>query len=231
MSFVTAQVSKEKLTGFTYLGKEIVLSKTRGRPMGGIKKKPGWYDDSKRIEVATLYACTGDIDKISELAKIPKGTILSWRKQEWFKALLNDIRDENNEKLDTKFTEIVHKSQELLADRLENGDFAFNKVGELIRKPISARDLALVGAITVDKRQVLRKEPTAITANISSGPLDKDKLQELAKQFVALTQKKDLSPEKDITDVEYQEVVADGSGDSSDQPKGDQTPAEPQESR
>jgi hypothetical protein len=219
-------VDEAKLPGFTFRGRDIILSKTRGRPLAGIKKRKGYYDDTKRIEVATLYAVIGDPEKISELTSVPIGTIRDWRSEQWFRTLLEEIKDENNEKLDSKFTEIVHKSQDLLMDRLDNGDFTFNREGSLVRKPVSARDLALVGAITVDKRQIIRKEPTSISKTLSDGQINKNSLQELAKQFVALTQKTDITPKEDITDVEYQEVVGDGHRTPTDQSKGSKTPAE-----
>jgi hypothetical protein len=45
--------------------------------------------------------------------------------------------------------------QESIIDRLDNGD-AYVVGGEVKRKPVSARDLALVAAITFDKRQLAR---------------------------------------------------------------------------
>jgi hypothetical protein len=45
--------------------------------------------------------------------------------------------------------------QESIIDRLDNGD-PYVVGGEVKRKPVSARDLALVAAITFDKRQLAR---------------------------------------------------------------------------
>lgn len=181
--------------------------------MNGIQKRHGWYDDTKRIEVASIYAVTGDPKKCSELTGVPADTIRGWRSQDWFKTLLEEIRNENNEILDSRFTEIVHKSQDLVLDRLEHGDFTFSKTGELVRKPVSVRDLALVAAITVDKRQILRNKPTQITSNTSNGDLSDDKLVKLAAFFKQLTNKQEqLVPEPieiEPEDVQFEEVLQD----------------------
>jgi len=182
----------EKRTGFTFRGKEIVLSKVRGAPTRGRSyKKPGSYPDEKRIEVATLYACLGDPAACSDLSKVPIGTVKSWTKTPWFKLLLEEIRQENNEKLDAKFTQIVDKSQDLIIDRLENGDFHVLRDGSQVRKPINAKELAIVGAVTFDKRQIARNKPTSISQSNQEGVVSEDKLKLLAKTFLELVNKKE----------------------------------------
>lgn len=194
--------SPEKRTGFTFRGREIVLSKTRGHPMTGIKKKEGWYPDEKRIEVATLYACLGDPEVCGELAKIPGSTVRNWSKTSWFRALLEEIRSENNEKLDAKFTQIVDKAQELILDRLENGDFVITKTGEMRRKPVGAKDLSIVGAVTFDKRQIARNKPTSISQTTNSGEISEDKLKKLAQTFMELAGKKEIK----VIEGDFKEV-------------------------
>ncbi len=195
-----------KKTGFTFRGKEIVLSKTRGRPMQkGITKKQGWYPDEKRIEVVSLYACIGNPTDIATLTGVPVATIRGWRREQWFITLLEEIRDENNENLDARFTQIVNKAQDLILDRLENGDTVLTKMGELIKKPVSIRDLALVGAITVDKRQIIRNKPTSIQEQQVTPIIGR--LEQLAENFKALASKKEIPSNQVIVDVEYKEII------------------------
>lgn len=183
-------MAKPNDTGFTFRGKPICLTKTFGRPVGGLVAmgmKRGIYPESKRIEVVTLYTVTGNLKRVSELSKVPEDTIRQWRKQEWFQSLMTEIREENNEKIDAKFTEIVEKTQELVLDRLVNGDFAIHpKTGEMIRKPVNIRDLSIVSAITVDKRQLLRGLPTSRTEQVGT---QADKLTKLAESFMQLANK------------------------------------------
>ena len=197
---------EEKKTGFTFRGKEIVLSKTRGRPMSrGIEKRKGWYPDEKRIEVVSLYACIGNPDDIASLTGVPVATIRGWRREGWFIDLLSEIKDENNEVLDAKFTEIVQRTQDLIQDRLENGDYVVLKDGTQVRKPVSIRDLALVGAITVDKRQIIRKQPTSIQEQQVTPVVSR--LEQLAETFKSLANKKELPSNQTVVDVDYEEVI------------------------
>lgn len=179
-------MSKNNGTDFTFRGKEIVLSKTRGRPFSGLVKKgmeKGMYPEQKRIEAATLYAATGNMARVSELSGVPLHLVRTWRRTDWFQDLLREIWEENNEKIDAKFTQIIEKSLEQIQDRLENGDVHVLKTGEIIRKPISAKDLSLVSAINVDKRQLLRGLPTARTE--AAGATDKNinRLERIAETF------------------------------------------------
>lgn len=198
---VTSQSRLEasKKTGFTFKGKEIVLSKTRGRPMFEGK---GIYgpSEAKRIEAATLYAATGSVIKVADISGISVYTVREWRKQDWFQKLLNEVRNENDEKIDAKFTEIVDKALDLIIDRLKDGDYVLTKEGDLVRKPVGVRDLALTAAINIDKRQLLRGLPTSRTESISN----QQQLEKLAEQFKQLATKGRKPLE--IQDVEFIEI-------------------------
>lgn len=217
-------VRPEKKTGFTFRGRQIVLSKSRGAPFTGLVKKGmerGIYPEEKRIEAVTIYAATGHFGKTAELTKVPEHLIRQWRKQDWFKELLNEVRAENNEKLDAKFTEIVEKSLEQLVDRVENGDYHVLRDGSTVRKPIAAKDLSLVAAINVDKRQLLRGEPTSRSESVDKvvGPVER--LENLAKTFEDLA-KHGRKPETlDVTDAQLiQSDGPDGGGAPEASPEG-----------
>ena len=198
MAFAGKDVLPEKRTGYFVDGKEIILSKTRGRPMTGKGILP--LPDSKKLEVAGVYAVTGHIGRTSELTGIPEKTLRDWREKEWFQSLLLKIRKENDEVIDAKTTKIVDQALDAIVDRIENGDFVVLKTGEIIRKPVGVRDLALVSAITIDKRQLLRGLPTSRTESVSSD----QQLAKLAENFTALANKGKPTPV--IEDVEFQVV-------------------------
>lgn len=195
-----ANVGEDKHTGFKYQGKEIVLSKTMGAPHSGIATKPGWYSDEKRIEVATLFAVTGSKTRVEALTGVPRSTVARWLREDWFQSLLDAIRAENDQLLDAKMTEIVVKALDQIEDRVENGDYVVMRDGGLVRKPVGAKDLSLVQAINLDKRQLLRGKPTSRTEQVTNQTVEK-KLLDLAENFRKLANR---APEKelDITDVE-----------------------------
>lgn len=223
MAFQGKDVSPDKRTGFTFRGKEIILSKTRGAPFRGLVGKgmeKGIYPEEKRIEAVTLYAATGHFGRTSDLCGVPEATVRAWRKTEWFNELLREVRQENNEKIDSKFTEIIEKSLEQLVDRVENGDHHVLRDGTLVRKPISAKDLSLVAAINVDKRQLLRGEPTSRAETV--GTVEEKavgRLEKLAETFENLA-RYGRNP-KVIEQVEDARLIEDVSG-------GQPNPASPE---
>lgn len=212
----TDSPTNSKRTGFTFRGKEIVLSKTRGRPFSGLVAKGmerGMYPEQKRLEVVSLFAATGNFKQVSELTSVPVPTIKVWRKQDWFQELLKEIRDENNEKIDAKFTEIIENALEQVADRVQNGDFVVTPRGDLIRRPIPAKDLSLVVAINVDKRQLLRGEPTNRTEDKVSVPESVvNRLDKLAKTFEDLAKHGRKPRTLEVKDAEVVELVESGAG-------------------
>ena len=204
-------VSPEKKTGYTFRGQEIILCKSRGNytwktglMAKGIQK--GMFPDEKKVEAATIYAVTGSLPRTSELTGIPEHTLRSWRQTDTFKELLREVWAENNEKIDAKFTAIIEKSLEAIIDRLDHGDFRLTSKGELKRVPINAKELSLVQAINVDKRQLLRGLPT-------SRPVDGDpavektvnRLEKLAETFESLARIGRKPKIIDITDAEILE--------------------------
>ncbi len=197
-------LDESKKTGYTYKGMEIVLSKTRGHPMNLGKGMFG-IPDSKRIEVATLWAVLGNVKQVSELTEIKASTVREWSRQEWFRTLLEEIRSENDEKIDAQTTDIIDKALDSIQDRIANGDYVLTKMGELKRKPIGIRDLSITAAIVIDKRQLLRGKPTSRTESVTS----EQTLAKLADTFTKLTNKTKELPV--IEDVEFTEVKKDES--------------------
>lgn len=203
MAFQGNDVVEEKKTGYTFKDLPIILSKTRGRPPTGklSKGKPGWWSEKKRIEALTILAATGTYAKVEELTGVPPQTVRQWMKEQWARDLLDEIRNENDHAIDSKFTEIVHTALANLSQRLEQGDSKVLRDGTIVQVPISARDLAIITAINVDKRQLLRGKPTTRSENVTEG----SKLQRLEQMFLKLAQSKQ---EKvvEIQDVEFVEV-------------------------
>jgi transposase-like protein len=120
-----------------------------------------YYTDEQRREAVAEYVVLGNWRKVAEATGIPQRTLGDWAKQPWFHTLLAEVRAEKGAELDGQLTRIIHKATDQLMDRLENGDPVLI-AGEVKRKPVSARDLAMVAAIVYDKRALLRDDPTAI---------------------------------------------------------------------
>lgn len=222
MAFAGKDCSPDKKTGFHFRGKEIILSKTRGRPMHPHWKK-GYYTDKERIEAVALYAATGSYPRVAELTGISAPTLRGWGKEEWFHTLLEEIRAENDQAIDAKFNDIIGKALDQLGDRVENGDFVLTKDGELLRKPVAARDLSIVTAINIDKRQLLRGKPTSRTEAVANQSVEQ-RLLTLANEFKKLTGRKPKPPE--IVDAEYVKEIDQNATEQSTEGSNDLQPGQ-----
>lgn len=172
------------------------LGQTNSRRGGKVGRV--WFDDKTKMEVACAFAVTGNARRASELTGVPEGTIRSWKTQEWWHEIQSRIIQEQDEELDVKLTKLVDKAVDQVNDRLDNGDFIYNaKEDKLVRKPVGAKDLAIVTAITVDKRQLLRGQPTQRVEKVSTD----ERLNKLALEFKKFSNAKEITHEE-IEDTE-----------------------------
>lgn len=132
-------------------------SKPVGDPKEGGRKPVKWHKESKRIQAAAAYAATGSNKLASEISGVPAATIAQWKTQEWWPDLLERVRREADDELDTKFTKNINKAVSEINERLEEGDWQYNAItGEIVRKPINAKDLGILTSIMVEKRELIR---------------------------------------------------------------------------
>lgn len=206
MAFAGKDVLEDKKTGYTFKNLPILLSKTRGRPPSGKMAvgKYGWWSEKKRIEALTVFAALGQYNRVEELTGVPANTVRQWLKEQWARDLLDEIRSENDHAIDAKFTEIVTTALKGLSERLENGDSKVLRDGSLVKVPVGAKDLAIITAINVDKRQLLRGKPTTRSEQITEG----SRLQRLEQMFLKLAKPVERKV-VEIHDVEFEEVVVD----------------------
>jgi hypothetical protein len=186
--------------------KQFMKKNGAGRPRHRDKpenKRHGWYSDAKKMEAACTYAVTGNARRVSELIKVPEGTIRAWKTTEWWHEVMSRIQQEQNEELDSKLTKLVDKAVDHINDRLDHGDYVYNaKEDKLIRKPVGAKDLSIVAAVTVDKRQLLRGQPTSRVEKVS----ENEKLTRLAAEFKKFAQAKEVhSIAEAIEEEQYEE--------------------------
>lgn len=190
----------EKRTGYTYKGREITLSGIRGRPMDRrLPVKKGFYSEETKLHAAALYAVTGDIKQSADIAKVPPTALRNWRNESWFQAVIEEIRQENNSKVEAKMNKILETAVDQIADRIENGNQQLDqKTSKLIFVPVSLRDLTAVTATIIEKRQtILGKDGTegAVSAV--------QRLENLANQFEKMVGK---VKKPQIIDVEFKEI-------------------------
>ena len=190
-------VGQDKKTGFTFNGREVVLAKTRGAPPTG-KHKSGFYSEKKKIEAITIFAVTGNIAEVERLTGVTRYIFKTWQREPWFHEALDELRNENDHQFDAAFTSIIDKLIGAINDRVANGDHVVLRNGEIIRKPVSLRDVIGAMMITIDKRQLLRGRPTSRTESVSV----ENRLEKLVSHFETLAKKgrpiKETTPTTDV---------------------------------
>ena len=178
---------------------EVILPRTKRRPgrKPGFTNKNGVYrngiaPEEMRIEAVALFAAIGNVAEVARIMDMNAATLRSWKTTEWWELMMRRVHNEKDEELDTKFTKIVDKAIDEINDRLENGEFIYNaRTGETVRVKPKMRDVAMVAATNLDKRQLLRGQPTSRTEKIDV----KDSLTRLANEFAKFTQARDVTPE------------------------------------
>lgn len=167
---------------------------------GKARGKKTFYSDKEKMEAACAFAVTGNSRRAAEITRISEATIRTWKQTEWWNEIQARIVKEQDEELGTKLTALIDKAVDNVNDRLDSGDYVYNpKLDKLIRKPVNAKDLAIVGAVLVDKRQLLRGQPTARIEKVSQ----EETLKRLAADF------KKFALATEITQVPSQEVIQD----------------------
>lgn len=174
----------------------------RGKVQGNRKH----YTEKEKMNAVCVFAVSGNSRRVAELTKIPEATIRQWKQTEWWQELLKRIHVEEDEELDTNLTKLVNKAVDAVNDRLEEGDWVYNpKLDKLIRKPVGIKDLAIVTAITIDKRQLLRGQPTQRVEKISQD----ERLLALQDKFRKFAEARDITQEAEVIEVQEAELIED----------------------
>jgi hypothetical protein len=78
---------------------------------------------------------------------------------DWWKEMLLTAKSEDSTVLEDAATSIAKQAADVVRERLTNGDHVLNRDGELVRKPVGARDAAIVMGISLQKRKELQESP------------------------------------------------------------------------
>lgn len=173
-----ADTNPDRVSGYKLDDKEIILGKKRGP---GFKfSNPDYYNLEQKTDACALYCVYGDVDQVSEMTGIPVKFLRLWKDEPWWLEIQKKVFVEQNEKLAGRITGVLDKSLDHLVDRLDNGDYLWDvRKSKLVRKPVDTKVLATVFNTLVTRRQLIRGEPTSISAALGVD----DRLKMLADQF------------------------------------------------
>ena len=148
--------------------------------------EPGHWKEAKRIEAVTTYLSTGNLTETGRLTGVPLKTLEQWKYSDWWKEMEKKIRSDEEQHLDAKLTKIIDKTLEKLVDSIENGEHIYDqRTGQIKRMPAKMRDLNNAFNTILDKRQLIRRQPTKIVEQTNTAT----QLQNLADQFASFVKK------------------------------------------
>lgn len=162
------------------------------------------WSDKQKIEAVQSYLLLGNLALTSRILKIPEITLRVWKTTEWWKNVVDDIRQQESMEMSGRLKKIIDASLAATEDRLLNGDMMYdNKTGQMVRKPVNMRDAHKVAVDLMDKKKLLDKE-------VTDGPVEAqedDRLLKLAEKFASFVQQKIEKPVEiiDVEDVEIKE--------------------------
>lgn len=168
--------------------------------------QPGFWPEKKRIEVVTTFKTCGNVPMTAGMTGVPKDTINTWKKQAWWKEMLDELTYEDNTKLDSKLEKVMDKALDQVMDRLENGEFMYDpRTGKVTRIPAKLRDVQKVVNDSIDKRALIKRKGGG---QESEKTVNADHLIMLAKAFAEFsTGKKSTEIPPSLYEGEYTEYV------------------------
>ena len=140
----------------------------------------GWWSEKKKLEALGIYMATGSVTMAANQSNVPFETVKSWARSDWWKDKVKEIQNEEYDKLDSKLSKVLDKALDQVMDRIENGEYMYDpKTGKTKIMPAKLRDLNTAFNSLMDKRQLIRRQPTKIVEQTSTAA----QLQDLANQF------------------------------------------------
>jgi hypothetical protein len=183
------QQIEEVSSGYFLDGQEIATTPRRGRPLKADHHNPSWFPQQTKIDACTMYCVYGDVDEVSKLTKVPVKYIRQWKEEPWWNEIQKKVFVEQNEKLGSRISTVLDRSLTEIEERLTNGDYLWDiRKSKLVRKPIDTKILSTLFNNLVNRRQLIRGEPTSITNKVGVD----DRLKFLAEQFEKFASAKEV---------------------------------------
>ncbi len=126
------------------------------------------FTAEERVVVAMTYLLSGENAALaaSRASKaldheVPAGTLRQWRRRPWWLQAEAAAKRRLQIELENGYTRLLHLTEENMLDRIENGDSRLTKEGDVVKVPVSLRDLVGAHAIVAQQRAMVRGEPTS----------------------------------------------------------------------
>ena len=127
------------------------------------------YTEEEKILAVVAYVVHRTLSGAAAQSGIPRQTIQSWKKDNptWWEQVVAEAWEQEEERIRSRYGEIVDKGTAAQIDRIEHGDTRVNTKGELYKVPASLRDLTIAVGTMQDKLNISRGKPTSISGQAS----------------------------------------------------------------
>src|SRR4030095_528452 len=127
----------------------------RSRKTRALAAKGAWWSDVQKLDCVKTWMMTGNIAMSARILKIPEPTVRLWSRSTWWQECVEDLKSQDRLTMSHRLQKLVDKSLDVVADRLDNGDFVYDqKTGEMRRKPVAMRDAPKVAMDLENKRDI-----------------------------------------------------------------------------
>jgi len=131
----------------------------RGTSKWNPHKKARWTEQQKLQAVAT-YVMLGNLTETALATEIPRYTLREWKVKDWWKDLVNQIREEDVQQLDSNLQRVIQKALKATEDRLDAGEYQYDpKTGKVIRIPVKANIALKITTELLTKQEHMRDKP------------------------------------------------------------------------
>ena len=150
-----------------------------------------------REKAPRIWFETKSLAETGRQLNVKYDTLKEWKKTRWWADAVQELEEVEKARTARRLGKLSEKGIDIVLDRLENGDHAFNKAGELVLKPVSARDASRILSDALDRKMKLE------TASKHSQEAVVASLVDLAQRFAELANKKPkLIIDAEVIDVE-----------------------------
>ena len=143
--------------------------------------KKGRYSQAIREQAAIAYALNGNYTKTGREMDIPKETVFSWSKHEWWDNLIASVHTEKASEHRATYARIVDEAQVQVLATLDQA---------------TAAQANIIAATATDKVRLLDNQPTTISSSAQTP-------QQVADQFMKMIQASDKAIVPKSTIIEH----------------------------
>jgi len=163
-------------------------------------KKGASYTWEKKYSVVAAYLATGNMRLTAKKTGVNAQTIENWRKSNWWPELVAELKNTDRAELNNKINKLVNIGLNNIEDQLVNGEQVLNqKTGELVRKPVSARDTTNIVTGLMQRQEAINKNE--LEKEIGKATTQ-EILKSLAQEFANFNKNK-----TEVVDLPFVEVV------------------------